>query len=146
MAKKTKPSYEAFCKCFAGVFKKHAHDSHRSLFTCYIRDYIHDYLGASDDRRSHLMENAAGEEAIGCLIAKALLRQGWDEGTIAEYADEQQRIVTDAEEYSGMDFTGGLEVAGYSDDRFNKKSNGRRYAWLMDGGPSITQCLDPYED
>ena len=46
MSKRTEPSFEAYCKCFAGVFRKHTHDEPRAFFTCYVRDAIHDYVDA----------------------------------------------------------------------------------------------------
>lgn len=148
MSKKTEPSFEDYCKCFAGVFRKHTHDESRSFFTCYIRDAIHDYLDASSERRMYLMERGAREETIGCFIAKALLTQGWTEDQVGEYADIQQYRVNNAEDYSGLGFVDALYAADYSHDAFGREANGARYAWILAGSPDITDCLEPspYDD
>lgn len=142
MSKKSAPSYEAYCKCFAGVFKKHVQGDHRSFFTCYIRDAINSYVRADDERRGRLMEGAAREETVGVYIAKALLDQGWPEADILEYAELQQDRVNDAEGYSGLDFVDALSYAGYHNREFYRESNGLRYAWILDGSPDLIDRLE----
>lgn len=142
MSKKTTPSYEAYCKCFAGVFKKHVQGDHRSFFTCYVRDTINDYVEADDERRGRLMEGAAREATVGVYIAKALLDQGWPEDDILDYAVEQQRRVNGAESYSGLDFVDALSYAGYHNREFYREANGLRYAWILDGSPDLIARLE----
>lgn len=142
MSKKSTPSYEAYCKCFAGVFRKHVQGDHRSFFTCYVRDSINDYVEADDERRGRLMEGAAREATVGVYIAKALLDQGWPEDDILEYAEQQQRRVNDAEGYSGLDFVDALSYAGYHNREFYREANGLRYAWILDGSPDLIDRLD----
>lgn len=142
MSKKSTPSYEAYCKCFAGVFKKHVQGDHRSFFTCYIRDTINAYVKADDERRGQLMEGAAREATVGMYIAKSLLDQGWPEDDILEYAEQQQRCVNDAEGYSGLDFVDALLHAGYQNREFYREANGVRYAWILDGSPDIIDRLE----
>lgn len=149
MSKKSAPSYEAYCKCFAGVYRKHVQGDHRSLFTCYIRDAINDYVEADDERRGRLMEGAAREATVGAYIAKALLDQGWPEDSILEYAEQQQRRVNDAESYSGLEFVAALYSAGYHNREFYREDNGLRYAWILDGSPDLIDRLeecDNYDD
>lgn len=146
MSKKTTPSYEAYCKCFAGVFKKHVQGEHRSLFTCYIREAITDYVEADDERRDYLLERAVRESTIGAYIAKSLLSQGWPEDDILEYAELQQQAVNDAERFSGLDFVDALAAAGYSSKGFARESNGLRYAWIMDGSPDLIDRLEEGDD
>lgn len=142
MSKKSAPSYEAYCKCFAGVFKKHVQGDHRSFFTCYVREAINDYVKADYERRGRLMEDAARESTVGVYIAKALLDQGWTEDDILEYAEIQQSRVNDAEEYSGLDFVDALSCAGYHKREFYREANGLRYAWILDGSPDLIDRLE----
>lgn len=142
MSKKSTPSYEAYCKCFAGVFKKHVQGDHRSFYTCYVRDAINDYVEADDERRGRLMEGAARETTVGVYIAKAMLDQGWPEADILYYAEEQQRRVNNAEGYSGLDFVDALCSAGYHNREFYREANGLRYAWILDGSPDLIDRLE----
>ena len=142
MSKKSTPSYEAYCKCFAGVFRKHVHGDHRSFFTCYVRESINDYVKADVWSRARLMEGAAREATVGVYIAKALLDQGWPEDDILEYAEQQQLCVDDAEGYSGLDFVAALCVAGYHNREFHREANGLRYAWILDGSPDLIDRLE----
>lgn len=142
MSKKSSPSYEAYCKCFAGVFKKHVQGDHRSFFTCYIRDTINEYVEANGERRCRLMEGAAREATVGVYIAKALLDQGWPTDDILKYSEEQQRCVNDAEGYSGMYFVDALLRAGYHNSEFSREANGLRYAWILDGSHDIIDRLE----
>lgn len=146
MSKTTTPSFEAYCKCFAGVLKKHVQGEHRSFFTCYIRDAIADYVESDDERRGRLLEEAAREETVGVYIAKSLLAQGWPEDDILEFAGEQQRLVNEAECFSGLDFVDALSAAGYHNREFYREANGLRYAWVLDGSPDIRDNLDECED
>lgn len=142
MSKKSTPSYEAYCKCFAGVFKKHVQGEHRSFYTCYVRDAINSYVNADDERRGRLMEGAAREATVGAYIAKALLDQGWPESYILESAEEQQRRVNNAEKMLGRDFVEALLYAGYHNREFYLEANGLRYAWILDGSPDLIDRLD----
>lgn len=143
MTKKSEPSFEAFCKCFAGVFKKHAYTERRSVYTCYIRDAIRDYVEATEERRTDLMESSAREDTVGHYIAKALLRQGWTPDQILCYATLQQDLVNEAEQYSGLVFYDALCAASYSHAGFYREGNGARYAWILAGSPDITDYLEP---
>lgn len=142
MSKKSTPSYEAYCKCFAGVFRKHVRGDHRAFFTCYVRGFSNDYVKADDERRGLLMEGAGREAIVGVYIAKALLDQGWPEDSILEYTEEQQRRVNDAEDYSGLDFVDALRYAGYHNREFYREANGLRYAWILDGSPDLIDRLE----
>lgn len=142
MSKKSTPSYEAYCKCFAGVFKKHVQGEHRSFFTCYVRDTLTDYVEADDERRGRLMEGAAREATVGVYIARALLDQGWPEDDILKYAVLQQHRVNDAEGYSGLEFMDALSYSGYHNREFYREANGLRYAWILDGSPDLIDRLE----
>lgn len=146
MTKKSEPSFEAYCKCFAGVFKKHTYKESRSFFTCYVRDSIRDYVEATEEGRTHLMERNAREDTIGHYVAKALLWQGWTPDQILCYANLQQDRVNEAEGYSGLDFVDALQEASYANVGFWRESNGVRYAWVLAGSPDITDCLEPDPD
>lgn len=146
MSKITTPSFEAYCKCFAGVFKKHAYKESRSFFTCYIRDAITDYVWVTDERRMRLMESSAREETIGYYIAKALLGQWWTPDQILCYAKLQQARVNEAECYSGLGFVDALYAADYYHAGFYREGNGARYAWILAGSPDITDCLEPDQE
>lgn len=141
MSKKSAPSYEAYCKCFAGVYRKHVQGDHRSFFTCYVRDTINDYVEADVWSRGRLMEGAVREVTVGAYIAKSLLGQGWPEDDILEYAKMQQRRVNDAGGYSGLEFVDALRSAGYHNRGFYREANGLRYAWILDGSPDLIDRL-----
>lgn len=146
MPNKPEPSFEAYCKCFAGVFKKHTYKESRSFYTCYVRQSIRDYVEASEEHRTRLMESNAREETVGHYIAKALLWQGWTPDQILGYADLQQARVEVTEDYSGLDFVDALDTADYYHEGFYREGNGARYAWVLAGSPDITACLEPARD
>lgn len=139
--KKPKVSYENFCRAFAGVFKKHAYYN-GTYHTCYIRAGILHYLDQSLEDRARIMEEYSREELVGYRIASQLLRCGWPEHAIVEFVTRQQEYV-DAMDVTGYGFVGVLNAAGYYNDAsFLRDSNGARYAWLMDGAPSLQHVID----
>lgn len=132
-------SYENFCKAFAGVFKKHAQRK-GTYHTCYVRGAIDNYCTANSDRRHYLMEDACAEDACGYRIARALILQGWDEDTIVMHSEAQQSLVDEVGDYCFVDV---LTWAGYGNDAgFYRDSNGKRYAWLMDGAPDLSEHIE----
>lgn len=138
--KQPKVSYTNFCMAFAGVFKKYAHNQ-ATYHTCYIRGAIDDYIGCAPDRRAILMEDAYREDLVGYRIAAQLLRCGWPEDAITDYATQQQCYVDDMEDHSI--FLDVLHHAGYANEAgFARASNGVRYAWLLDGAPNLQETMD----
>ena len=137
-------SYENFCKAFAGVFKKHAYRT-GTYHTCYVRGAIDSYCTANSTRRHYLMEDACAEDSCGYRVARALILQGWDEGTIVAHSGEQQRIVDSVGDFCFVDV---LTWAGYRNEAgFHRDANGQRYAWLMDGAPALDEYTqDPGSD
>lgn len=132
-------SYENFCKAFAGVFKKHAHRK-GTYHTCYVRDAINSYCTADAERRHFLMEDACAEDACGYRIARAMILQGWDEDTIIMHSEAQQHLVNEVDDHCFVDV---LTWAGYRNDSgFHRESNGKRYAWLMDGAPDLSAHIE----
>lgn len=135
-------SYENFCKAFAGVFKKHAYRT-GTYHTCYVRGAINNYCLADSDRRHYMMEDACGEDACGYRIARSLILRGWDEDTIVVHSEAQQSLVNEVCDFCFVDV---LTWAGYSNDAgFYRDSNGKRYAWLMDGAPDLSEYIE-YRD
>lgn len=132
-------SYENFCKAFAGVFKKHAR--HKGTYqTCFVRGAIDNYCTANSARRHYLMEDAGAEDACGYRIARALILQGWDEDTIVMHSEAQQRLVDEVCDFCFEDV---LTWAGYRNEAgFHRDSNGKRYAWLMDGAPDLCEHIE----
>ena len=132
-------SYENFCKVFAGVFKKHAQRK-GTYHTCYVRGAIDSYCTTRTDHRHYMVEDACAEDACGYRIARALILQGWDEDTIVMHSEAQQRLVDEVDDYCFVDV---LTWAGYSNDAgFYRESNGKRYAWLMDGAPDLYEYTE----
>lgn len=143
--KTPKVSYTNFCRAMAGPFKKHAHDT-GAYHTCYIRNAIVLYVDSSPQERAALMEDSSREDLLGFRIASNLLRCGWPQDAIVEYAAQQQEYV-DAVEYPGYGFIDVLDRAGYCNaDEFMNNGNGLRYEWLADGAPSLHPIIDELEE
>lgn len=137
--KKPEQTYENFCKVFAGVFRKHVYST-GGYATCYIRDAIRDWATATDSSRVTLEDLCrSDEDAVGYRIAKALLAQGWCADIIVLHTNTQQEYVDAVD-----DFLIVLGNAGYVNEGFSSHANGRRYQWLMDGGPSLEE-FDYYD-
>lgn len=135
-------SYENFCKAFAGVFKKHAQRT-GTYHTCFVRGAIDTYCTANSDRRHYMMEDACSEDACGYRIARALILQGWYEYTIVMHSKAQQRLVDAVDVFCFEDV---LTWAGYSNDAgFHREANGKRYAWLMDGAPDLSEHIEDHD-
>ena len=135
-------SYENFCKAFAGVFKKHA--QHKGTYhTCYVRGAIDSYCRADGGLRQYMMEDACSEEACGYRIARTLILQGWYEHNIVRNSAAQQELV---DAVGDLCFADVLTWAGYSNDAgFLQESNGKRYAWLMDGAPDLYKHIEDHD-
>lgn len=144
--KTPKISYENFCRAFAGVFKKHAYEQ-GTYHTCYIREAILQYVDELPECRALLMEGCSREELVGYRIASQLLRCGWPEHAIIEFVQRQQDYVDDAMTNTHYGFIRVLNSAGYyNDELFRSDSNGARYAWLLDGAPSLQHVIDELDE
>lgn len=142
--KAPKVTYENFCKAFAGVFKKHAYEQ-GTYHTCYIRAAILQYVDELPEGRAIIMEECSREELVGYRIAANLLRCGWPKPDIIGFVQRQQDHV-DVIEDTGYGFVGVLNAAGYYNDAsFRRDSNGARYAWLLDGAPSLQHVIDGWD-
>ena len=137
-------NYALYCKVWASVYRKHAKTQVRSMFSCYVRDGIMDYIRAHD--RAEYLAGSAREGLCGAYIAKALLAQGMSAGDILECNDIMQGHV-DAVEDACQDAVGAMEgvLETYTHVReFENRSNGIRYAWALMGAPEMPR--DVYED
>ena len=133
--------YEAYNKCFAGVYKKHAKESGMHVFSCYVRNAVCHYITSDLDGRERLTGRAGTEDATGVRIARALLKQGFRACDILAFTARQQRSVNNAEETSGGgDFTDMLddlygEAVEYHG--WGKRDNFLRWVWITNGAPDI---------
>lgn len=139
--KKERHTYEAYCRAFAGIYAKHAKLGGH-YFTCYVREAINYFLDKYETERGVLMETAGRESLVGYKIAYSLLKAGWDEDTIRDYTDTQQRYVDEAEHR--LSFEGAVTYLYNINPkpRFVMTMNAYRYAWLIDGAPSLEDVCD----
>lgn len=89
-------SYEDYCRVWAEVYKKHAKQCERTLFSCYVRSGIKDALYRGELRRPE-QEVTTDEDIIGIYIVRALVAQGMRESAIVDYTEQMQEYVDDAE-------------------------------------------------
>lgn len=139
--KKERHTYEAYCRAFAGIYLKHAKNGGQ-YFTCYVRDAIGHYIGKDEIQRGVLMEHGGRESIVGYKIAYSLLKAGWDEDTILHYTETQQEYVDVAERLASFD-AALLHLYTFTPKpRFAISMNAYRYAWLIDGAPSLDEACD----
>ena len=137
--KKPISSYEAYCRVWAEVYKKHAKHSERAVFSCYVRGGIKDALNRGELRKPK-QEVTTDEDIIGIYIVRALVAQGMRESAILEYTEQMQDYVDAAEELAdcidlmeqglyamGVD---SLEEAKFIGDARNRLRN----LWAKHGG------------
>lgn len=135
--KKERHTYEAYCRCFAGIYAKHAKNS-GPYFTCYVREAIKYFLDKYEIERGTLLETAGRESLVGYKIAYSLLKAGWDEDTIWEYTTTQQEYVDEAERLCTFEeAVVHLYTPIKTKPRFAITMNAFRYAWLIDGAPCL---------
>ena len=140
----TAGDYALYCKVWASVYRKHAKTQVRSMFSCYVREGILDYIRAHD--RAEYLAGSAREGLCGAYIAKALLAQGMSADAILECNGTMQGYV-DAVEYAHQGAVGAMEgvIESYTHVReFANRSNGIRYAWALMGAPEMPG--DVYEE
>lgn len=89
-------SYEAYCRVWAAVYKKHAKHSERTVFSCYVRRGIKDALNRGELRKPK-QEVTTDEDIIGIYIVRALVAQGMCESDILDYTEQMQDYVDAAE-------------------------------------------------
>ena len=138
--------YALYCKVWASVYRKHAKTQVRSMFSCYVRDGIRDYIRAHD--RAEFLAGSAREGLCGAYIAKALLAQGMSadailecNGTMQEYVD----VVENTGECAVGAMAGVLETYTHVCE-FTCRSNGIRYAWALMGAPEMPREEEEYEE
>ena len=132
--------YALYCKVWASVYRKHAKTQVRSMFSCYVREGILDYIRAHD--RAEFLAGSAREGLCGAYIAKALLAQGMSADAILDCNDTMQGYVDAAEDAVGaMDAM--LETYTHVCE-FDNRGNGIRYAWALMGAPELP--CDVYEE
>ena len=138
--------YALYCKVWAGVYRKHAKTQVRSMFSCYVRDGIRDYIRARD--RAEFLAGSAREGLCGAYIAKALLAQGMSADDIVDCNATMQEYV-DAVEAAGQDAVDAMEgvLEAYSPVlEFANRHNGVRYAWALMGAPEMPCYVYEEED
>lgn len=141
----TAGDYALYCKVWASVYRKHAKTQVRSMFSCYVRDGIRDYIRAHD--RAEFLACSAREGLCGAYIAKALLAQGMSAEAI-EYCNGTMQGYVDAADGAG-DAVGAMEcvLETYTHvGEFANRSNGIRYAWALMGAPEMPCEEAEYED
>lgn len=137
-------NYALYCKVWASVYRKHAKTQARSMFSCYVREGIRDYIRAYD--RAEFLAGAAREGLCGAYIAKALLAQGMSADAIVDCNDTMQGYV-DAVENAGqgaVDAMEGMLETYHHVHEFACRGNGIRYAWALMGAPEMP--CDVHED
>lgn len=138
---KERHTYEAYCRCFTGIYAKHAKNG-GNYFTCYVRDAIKYFLDKDEVDRGVLLETAGRESLVGYKIAYSLLKAGWSEDTIFEYTDIQQERVDEAERRLSFEEA---VIHLYNvpiKPRFAMTMNAYRYAWLIAGAPCLSEACD----
>lgn len=139
--KKERHTYEAYCRAFAGIYAKHAQRGGH-YFTCYVREAIDYFIGKDETERGVLLETAGRESLVGYKIAYSLLKAGWSEDTIQEYTDVQQDRVDEAERRVSFEEAVIYRYNIEPKPRFALTMNAYRYAWLIDGAPSLDEACD----
>ena len=142
----TAGDYALYCKVWASVYRKHAKTQVRSMFSCYVREGILDYIRAHD--RAEFLAGSAREGLCGAYIAKALLAQGMSADAILECNGTMQGYV-DVLEHAGQDAVGAMEgmLETYTHvSEFEHRSNGIRYAWALMGAPELPREEAEYEE
>lgn len=140
-------SYEAYCRVWAEVYKKHAKHSGRTLFSCYVRDGIKRALYRGELCKPK-QEVTTDEDIIGIYIARALVAQGMRESAILEYTEQMQDYVDDAEsEHDCIDLMEqGLYDMGVDtlvEAQFIVHVRNRlRYLWAKHGGFELKPADD----
>lgn len=139
--KKERHTYEAYCRAFAGIYAKHAKNG-GNYFTCYVREAIVYFLSKDETERGILLDDAGRESLVGYKIAYSLLKAGWPEDIIIEYTDIQQERVDEAERRLSFEEA---VIHRYNipfKPQFAISMNAYRYAWLIDGAPSLDEDCD----
>lgn len=137
---KSAMTYECYIKVFAGVYRKHAKNFRRSIFTCYVRNALLEYLD-NPHSRSRLLEDCGGEDAVGYRIAKALIAQGFEDDAIQRYTDCMQDFADVAEgRNSDLSFCEQIEaIWGEPNNSLPHKGNSLRLHWMMHGAPELIE-------
>lgn len=132
-------SYADYCRVWAEVYKKHAKNSGRSEFSCYVRSGILDALNRGELRKPK-QEVTTDEDIIGIYIVRALVAQGMRESAILAYTEQMQDYVDAAERgYDCLDLMEqGLDAMGVDplvEAAFIVNARNRlRYLWAKHGG------------
>ena len=132
-------SYEAYCRVWAEVYKKHAKHSKRVVFSCYVRDSIKDALNRGELRKPKQGVTTAAD-IIGIYIVRALVAQGMCESAILEYTKRMQGYVDAAgRDHDCIDlmehrlYAMGVEPPAEAQFIINVR-NRIRYLWAKHGG------------
>lgn len=132
-------SYEDYCRVWAEVYKKHAKQYERTLFSCYVRYGIRGALNRGELRKPK-QEVTTDEDIIGIYIARALVAQGMLESDILDYTKRMQGYVDAAESvHDCIDLMErGLYAMGvepHVEAQFISNPRNRlRYLWAKHGG------------
>ena len=137
--KKPISSYEDYCRVWAEVYKKHAKQCSRTLFSCYVRNGIKDALYRGELRKPK-QEVTTYEDTIGIYIVRALVAQGMSESAILEYTEQMQDYVDAADdEHDCIDlmeqglYAMGVDTLVEAPFIVNVR-NRLRYLWAKHGG------------
>lgn len=140
-------SYEAYCRVWAEVYKKHAKHSERTVFSCYVRHGIKTALNRGELRKPK-QEVTTDEDIIGIYIVRALVAQGMRESSIMEYTEQMQGYVDDAEtEHDCIDlmeqglYAMGVDTLVEAQCIVNVR-NRLRYLWAKQGGFELKPADD----
>ena len=140
--KKPISTYEDYCRVWAEVYKKHASESARPLFSCYVRRGIKAALNRGELRKPK-HEVPTDADIVGIYIVRALVAQGMRESAILEHTEQMQDYVDDAEaDYDGIDCIDRMEQGLYArgvdplaEGHFIVNVRNRlRYLWAKHGG------------
>ena len=140
-------SYEDYCRVWAEVYKKHAKNSARTVFSCYVRGGVEDALNRGELRKPK-QEVTTDEDIIGIYIVRALVAQGMRESAILEYTERMQDYVDAAERrHDCLDLMEkGLHAMGVEppvEAQFIVNVRNRlRYLWAKHGGFELKPAAD----
>ena len=146
MIKHSADSYALYCKVWASVYRKHAKSQIRNMFSCYVREGIHEYVESYD--RAEFLASSAREGLCGAYIAKALLAQGMSADDIL-YCNNIMQGYVDAADCGGLSVVEVMErvLETYTHViEFTNRNNGIRYAWALMGAPELLDEAEEYDE
>lgn len=141
--------YDAFVKCFAGVYRKHARDCKASRYTCYIRQAVAAYVMTDAEGKQKWLADATKEELIGYRVGAALERQGFERVAVRSFVSRMQGVIDETERRGRDGFTEVLEQhygGNFELDGWANEANCMRYMHMMEGCEVIGDDRDEDDD